>query len=34
VGALSELKTLGGKPFLEAFRQLVADTDRIMIRLE
>lgn len=32
--ALSALKTLSGKPFLEAFRQLVADTDRVKIRLE
>lgn len=33
VEALSGLRTLGGKPFLEAFRQLVADTDRVKIRL-
>jgi len=34
VSALSELKTLSNKPFLEAFRQLVEDTDRVKIRLE
>ncbi len=33
-GSPERAKTLGGKPFLEAFRQLVADTDRIMISLE
>lgn len=32
--ALNELKTLGGKPFLPAFEQLIADTDRIKIRLD
>jgi hypothetical protein len=31
--ALSELRTLGGKPFLEAFRRLVHDTSRISIKL-
>ncbi|MEJ5018631.1 hypothetical protein WH297_02580 [Ochrobactrum vermis] len=33
VEALVNLKTRGGKPFLDAFRQLVADTDRLTIRL-
>ena len=33
VEALSKLKTLGGKPFLEAFRRLVSETDRITIKL-
>ncbi len=32
--ALKDLLTLGGKPFLPAFEQLVADTDRIRIRLD
>ncbi len=33
VEALGVLKTRGGKPFLEAFRQLVTDTDRVTIKL-
>lgn len=33
VQALSKLKTRGGKPFLDAFRQVVVDTHRMTIRL-
>ena len=33
VEALNNLRTRGGDPFLEAFRRLVSDTDRIKIRL-
>ncbi|QPA29003.1 barstar family protein [Brucella anthropi] len=30
--ALGKLKTRGGKPFLEAFKRLVSETDRIVVR--